>query len=256
MKSETPFGAYAAFYDALYREKDYVGECDFLEQIFARFAASPVRKILDLGCGTGGHAVPLARRGYGVTGVDRSAQMLAVAREKGGRLGLSIRLEEGDICSWRGCGMWDAVTAMFAVLSYQVDHEAVAAAIETARRHLGPRGLFVFDVWFGPGVVTDPPGERIKETREGDQDIIRCASSTLDLVHQIVEVQYSLIVANGRGKVERIRETHRMRFFFPNELELLLRAGGFRLVHLSPFGHIDEAVRRETWNVTVVAEAV
>jgi len=63
---------YAGTYDALYQDKDYEAECDFLQQVFARYAQAPIRAILDLGCGTGGHALPLARRGYALTGVDRS----------------------------------------------------------------------------------------------------------------------------------------------------------------------------------------
>ena len=256
MTSETPFGAYASFYDALYREKDYPGECDVLERIFERFGSSPVRRVLDLGCGTGGHAVILASRGYSVTGVDRSASMLAVAQDKTYRIGLNICFEQGDIRSWRSDDTWDAAIAMFAVLSYQVSHEDVAAAIATARRHLNPGGLFVFDVWFGPGVLTDPPGDRIKEAQDGDHEIIRCASSTLDIVSQTVDVHYLVIHLSDNGKVERVRETHPMRFFFPNELDLLLKSGGFRLRHLSPFGQIEEPVRRNTWNVAVICEAL
>ncbi len=256
MTNQTPFAAYAAFYDALYQDKDYAGECDVLEQLFKRFSTSRVGKILDLGCGTGGHAVVLASRGYDVTGVDRSAQMLKIAREKTRRLGLRIEFEEGDIRSWRSGEAWDAAIAMFAVISYQVDHDEIASTIETARHHLLPQGLFIFDVWFGAGVVSNPPGERVKETREGDHDIIRCASSTLDLTRQTVHVHYSVIDVNGQGALQRVRETHRLRFYFPNELDLLLRAGGFSLLHLCPFGQINETVQRDTWNATVVAQAV
>lgn len=256
MSRVVPFEAYAAYYDALYREKNYPEECDVLERIFERFAVSPVKRILDLGCGTGGHATVLASRGYAVTGVDRSGQMLAMASEKSRRLGVNVEFEEGDICSWRGTGTWDAAIAMFAVLSYQVEHEDVAAVLDTVRRHLPPNGLFVFDVWFGPGVLTDPPGARVKETRDGDHEIIRYASSTLNLVNQTVDVNYSIVDMNGQGPVRRVRETHRMRFFFPNELDLLLRAGGFRRVDLCPFGKVGEPVQPETWNAAVVAQAV
>jgi SAM-dependent methyltransferase len=256
MNNEPPFGAYASFYDALYREKDYPGECDVLEKVFKRFAASPVRRVLDLGCGTGGHAVVLASRGYSVTGVDRSAPMLSVAQEKSHRLGLNITFQQGDIRSWSCDDTWDAVISMFAVLSYQVSHEDVTAAIATARRHLDPGGLFIFDVWFGPGVLTEPPGDRVKETQDGDHDIIRYASSTLDIIHQTVDVQYLVIHSDGDGKMRRVREMHRMRFFFPNELDLLLKSGGFRLLHLSPFGQIDQVIRQNTWNLTVIGEPV
>ena len=54
---------YADAYDALYADKDYDAECDLLERIFRR-VGRPVRTVLDLGCGTGAHAVRLAQRGY------------------------------------------------------------------------------------------------------------------------------------------------------------------------------------------------
>src|SRR5207248_11417549 len=63
---------YAEAYDTLYRDKDYSAECDAIEHVFRLYGIGPVRRVLDLGCGTGGHAVPLAERGYEVVGVDRS----------------------------------------------------------------------------------------------------------------------------------------------------------------------------------------
>jgi len=71
-----------------------------------------------------------------------------------------------------------------------------------------------------------------------------------------VDVEYVVTAVDGEGRVRRARETHRMRFFFPNELDLLLTAGGFRIVHMCPFGRLDEPVDRDTWNATVVARAV
>jgi len=103
------FEEYAEYYDILYQDKDYEAECDFLEQIFARYAQHPVRTILDLGCGTGGHALPLARRGYEVTGVDLSEHMLERARQKAAEAGLAISFHQGDIRSLNlGC-TFDAV---------------------------------------------------------------------------------------------------------------------------------------------------
>src|SRR5438477_349480 len=56
----------------MYSGKDYEGECGLIVEAVQRFGLDPTRSILDLGCGTGGHAIPLARRGYEVVGVDRS----------------------------------------------------------------------------------------------------------------------------------------------------------------------------------------
>jgi len=61
---------YASAYDFLYQDKDYEKECDFIESIFVRYSGN-VKRVLDLGCGTGGHALILVRRGYHIVGVDR-----------------------------------------------------------------------------------------------------------------------------------------------------------------------------------------
>src|SRR3970040_829102 len=73
---------YAGTYDSMYPAKDSLAECDVIERAFARFGDGRVHSIADFGCGTGSHAIPLARRGYAVVGVDRSDAMLAEARAK------------------------------------------------------------------------------------------------------------------------------------------------------------------------------
>jgi len=72
---------YAYAYDHLYHDKDYEKECDFIETIFQKFT-SEVKTVLDLGCGTGGHALILSSRGYKVTGIDRSEDMLKIAKKR------------------------------------------------------------------------------------------------------------------------------------------------------------------------------
>ena len=81
--SEAVFGqGYADQYDLLYADKDYEAECDSLEQVFHQYGNDPIRTILDLGCGTGNHVFPLSQRGYQVTGVDFSVEMLTQAERK------------------------------------------------------------------------------------------------------------------------------------------------------------------------------
>src|SRR5262249_15398344 len=88
---------YASAYDTLYAEKDYAGECDLLEEVFHRFAPTAVHRVLDMGCGTGGHSLILAARGYEVTGIDRAPAMLDAARAKAGTSGVAVTWIEDDI---------------------------------------------------------------------------------------------------------------------------------------------------------------
>ena len=112
--------AYASAYDDLYADKDYEAECDVVERIFAGYADGPVRSVLDLGCGTGGHAKLLARRDCQVTGVDASSEMLARARERGNSVPGSPPTDlQGDVRTLELGRQFDAVLMLFAVLGYQ-----------------------------------------------------------------------------------------------------------------------------------------
>ena len=110
--SDTVFGCgYADQYDLLYSDKDYEAECDLLEEVFRRYGTGPVQTILDLGCGTGSHALLLARRGYQVTGVDRSQEMLAQARQKAasdasGSGYIPPTFHQSDVCTPKFCTKW------------------------------------------------------------------------------------------------------------------------------------------------------
>src|SRR5437867_13389569 len=71
------FGSeYADAYDVLYQDKDYLEESRLIDRLFQTYGNGAVRTVLDLGCGTGNHGLPLAQQGYEVVGVVRSAGML------------------------------------------------------------------------------------------------------------------------------------------------------------------------------------
>jgi len=252
------FGAYAQFYDALYQDKDYAAECDFLEQIFTCYAQAPIRTILDLGCGTGGHALPLAQRGYEVTGIDRSERMLVAAQAKTSSMEHSNvpTFQRGDIRDLDLGQTFDAVIAMFAVISYQTTTKDLVAAFRTARRHLALGGLFVFDCWFGPAVLTQRPTDRYKVVEGDGERIIRFASPTLDVLRHTVRVDYKVLRLKGNQVVDELDEAHPMRYLFPQETAYFLKTNGFKVVHMCPFMKLACPLTDREWNMTVVAMAV
>lgn len=252
------FERYADAYDACYQEKDYEGECDFLEEIFRRYSSDDVKRILDVGCGTGGHAIPLAHRGYQVLGIDRSPQMLAIARRKGQVPALSerLRFEVADAQNANLGETFDAVICMFAVLGYQTSNENLFATLRTAHKHLKSNGLLICDFWYGPGVLYQRPTERARIINDGQDRIIRLTRPTLDTQANIVNVSYHLFRLRGSQLIEETRETHRIRFFFRPEIDFFMTKAGLRLVHFCPFLELDHPVSEETWNVTAIAQAV
>jgi len=250
------FHDYATFYDALYADKDYEAEVDFLEAIFAEHGLSSTARVLDLGSGTGSHDIPLSLRGYDVTGVDRSPEMVAIAREKAAALGASARFTVGDVRNVRIGRTVDAVISMFAVMGYQLTNEDLEAALTTARAHLEPGGLFIFDGWFGPGVLSDPPRVVTKTVVGADgRSIKRTATPLLDAVAETVSVTYEVAVVSGE-RVEHTREVHVMRFLFAQELALLLNLAGFDLEAFAPFMDMSRPATESDWNFSAIALAV
>ncbi|OGO15143.1 MAG: hypothetical protein A2Z14_18170 [Chloroflexi bacterium RBG_16_48_8] len=250
------FNQYAQFYDFLYSDKDYSAECDFIETIFSKLGYNSTNRLLDLGCGTGGHALLLAQRGYHVTGIDRSEEMLEIAKEKAKRAKLVVDLHQGDICHASLGTEFDAVLAMFAVVSYQTSNADLISTFKTARRHLTSGGLFLFDGWFGPSVLTIRPTDHVKMIRNGSERIIRLARPSLDILKHLVQVDYTVLLLNGDNLIEEVSETHLLRYFFVPEVDLLAQFTGFELIHSCPFAQLDRQPTEKDWNVSWILRAI
>jgi SAM-dependent methyltransferase len=245
--------AYANQYDTFYAGKDYSGECDLIEEVFRRFGSGEIRSLVDWGCGTGSHSIPLAQRGYAVTGVDRSPDMLRLARQKSSENNLGIEWIDGDVRVAPAGGPFDAGLFMFAVLGYLSSNADLIAALGNARRHLRVGGLLIFDVWYGPAVLALKPSDRIKIVSLPEGKLLRVVSSSLDTRHHLDHVKSNSWRIIGDRVVEESEEMHTVRYFFPMELELVLERSGFALAALTAFPTLDITPDETSWNVLAVA---
>jgi SAM-dependent methyltransferase len=254
-----PFGAvYADSYDLIYRDKDYAAESTLIESIFRKYN-NTVRSVLDLGCGTGNHAFPLAQRGYEVIGVDRSADMLAHAQRKLMNAGVDGKLifQQADIGVVNLERTFDVALMMFAVLGYQLHNSEVLSALKAARRHLCVGGLFIFDVWYGPAVLHQRPSERVKVIPGKDGgEILRVTSGELDINRQLCRVHYRVWRMKKGELTEQAEENHLVRYFFPLEINLLLESSGFTILRSGAFPAFEKEPDETTWNIMVAARAV
>ena len=260
--SGSAFGpAYAETYDWFYSDKDYARECDLLAELFRRCSGREVLSILDLGCGTGGHAFPLADRGYQVLGVDRSADMIAQAGRKLAALDQpagesALAFLQDDLQTLDLGRRFDAALMMFAVLGYQTSNAEVSAALEAARRHLDPGALLAFDVWYGPAVLAQRPDERLKAVESPQGRVQRTATPELDVRRHLCRVRYRLRQEEAGGQPQESAEEHIVRYFFPMEIEQFLTGTRFELAHLSNFSDLDAEPTLDTWNVLACAKAI
>jgi SAM-dependent methyltransferase len=245
---------YAGAYDALYRDKNYAEECELIDSLIKRYGTSG-RQILDLGCGTGSHCVRLAQMGYSVVGVDRSEAMLARARAGIAQLNghPDADLHLGDIRSIALGRQFDCALLMFSVLGYQLEDCDVQATLETVHRHLRPGGLALFDVWYGPSVLSQRPSERLKRVSLEDTEIVRAASGTLDPTRHVCSVEYRTSTHRGAEVIAECFERHEVRYFFRSELQTLCERSGLELFRLCAFPDVDRDPSEDSWNVLALA---
>lgn len=254
------FEAYSQYYDLLYRDKDYAAEADYVHRLIERERPGS-RSLLDLGCGTGRHDFLLSERGYTVTGVDMSAEMLKVAdaerseRAKSGAAHAPPSFAQGDVRSVRLGQRFDVVVSLFHVMSYQTSDADLRAAFETLREHAAPGGLVVFDAWYGPTVLTDRPVVRVKRLSGDGFDVTRLAEPVLHPNENVVDVNYQILIVDRKSQqTQELRETHRMRYLFVPEVRQMLERVGLRLDGAREF-MTDGELGFGTWNALFIARA-
>jgi SAM-dependent methyltransferase len=258
--SNVPFSEqYAELYDAIYADKDYRSEANLVVELARQHGADASElRILDAGCGTGRHTMALAAMGHHVVGVDRSTSMLEAARKRARAaspaLASRVRFAQGALGTLATDiqGPFDVALMMFAVLGYVDNDDAAIAALQDLRRLLNPNGVLLFDIWYGPAVLQQRPSQRIKTVPLPAATVFRVAESQLDTAAQVCTVDYRFWHVDIHG-VSTGEEQHRMRFYFPRELHLLMRAAGFMLVDWGSFPDFKRPPDETTWNVMCVA---
>ena len=249
------FGAYSRYYNLFYKDKDYAGEAEYVHGLIRQHRPG-ARSLLDLGCGTGRHAMLLAEKGYEVVGVDRSEEMLTVANAHLASLEphpASPLFHHGDIRTVRLNRTFDTVVSLFHVISYQNTNADLQAAFATVRKHLAPGGVFIFDCWYGPAVLTDRPAVRVKRLEDEEIVVTRIVEPVMHANDNLVDTHYQVLVRDkASGAVEELHETHHMRYLFRPEIELLLDGAGMKIIAAAEWMTGREP-GYDTWGVCYVA---
>ena len=143
------YGVMAKFYDAINGSIDYKAWGDFCENVILENSKTKPSLILDAACGTGSMTLELALRGYDMTGVDLSAEMLSVARERAAEKGLSddILFLCQDLAELELYGTVDAVVCTLDSVNHIEDKKSFKVFLDLLHRcYLIPDGIFLFDI--------------------------------------------------------------------------------------------------------------
>lgn len=225
------FHDYAYYYNMFYRDKDYAGEAKIVNEIIEKYGKQNYEKrILNIGCGTGRHDLEFNKLGYKIHGIDLSDDMISIAK-KNTLDDEAFLYEVQDARDFKVKEPYDIITSLFHVMSYQNTNEDLNRVFSCVNKALNRGGIFVFDAWYGPGVLSDKPAVRVKRVEDEKNIFIRIAEPIMYPNDNIVGVQYNVnIIDKTNWQVRQINEVHNMRYFFKPEMEELLRQNGLRLI--------------------------
>jgi len=244
------FNAYSRYYDALYKDKDYNQEAEYVIQLI-RSIHPNAQKLIELGCGTGKHAAIFCKNGYSVTGLERSEEMVAIAKERNIK-GFSPIV--ADIANYELGKKFDVALSLFHVVSYLTSNEALLSCFKHTNAHLQEGGLFLFDVWYTPAVYYQQPETRIKRLFDELVNITRIAEPVIHYNSNVVDVNYEVIVQDKQtGAIEVFTEAHPMRHFGRPEIDLLATQTGFKLIKAEEFG-TGKHPGKDTWGVCFILQ--
>ena len=254
MKDE--FSLEAKLYDKVWGKHDYDADVKFLVDVFK---AHSCKSIIDVGCGTGNHAVRLSDVEYKVTGVDASPAMLKTARKKD--RGRKIRFIEGDMkdieAVLSGLNRFDAAISLGQVFQHLYTDQQVTDFLGELLTVLRSKGLFVFNAR-NAVKINDERSNRLTLdhlVREKEMQLAVLAQNRRDAGDPNTIVWTPLYLTRIGGKVDfQVRE-HRLRWFEFKSLKSLLVKAGFEIeaVYSGPSKEsFDERVHGEMWFVTAV----
>lgn len=245
---EEIFTNYAEKYDNESFTQGTIGEVDFIEKEINNDKNS---KILDVGCGTGRHAIELARRGYEVTGIDLSENMLNAAREKAQQTGVSVDFKATDARNIPFQGEFDLVIMICeGAFPLMETDEMNFQILENAAKALKKNGKLIFTTLNG----LYPLFHSVKDFINSESNFQVNSENTFDLM--AFRDRYQLETEGDDGN--KITLNCDERYYVPSEITWFLKSLDFNEIDiygckLGEFSR-DDPLTTEDYEMLVIAE--
>ena len=247
---ESLFENYAKKYDQEVFTQGTIGECDFLEK---EFNYNKSLNILDVGCGTGRHAIELTKRGYNITGVDLAEAQLNRAREKAARENLNVDFQQQDARQLPFNSEFDvAIMLCEGGFPLMETDEMNFEILRSVTRSLKARATFIFTTLNGLFPLFHSVEKFLADNSDEENAVYR--SNTFDLMtfrdHNVTEIE------DDDGNKLEVQSNER--YYVPSEITWLLKSLGYRTIDiygakLGAFSRND-LLTPEDYEMLVIAE--
>ncbi|MDO5396996.1 MAG: class I SAM-dependent methyltransferase [bacterium] len=221
----TSYNDFAYIYDRLmHRDINYERIADYIENIFTRYGISP-ELVCDLACGTGNITIPLSRRGYDMTGIDLSEDMLNVARGKSEGLDILYLCQNmADIDLY---GTMGAFLCMIDGINYMITPPSLLKLFTRLKTcFMDPDALLIFDISSRYKLRSVIGNNTFIHS---ENDVFYSWQNTYSEKNSLCDMLLNFFV-KGRNGYERFEERHIQRAYSVRELTFLLKKAGFSMI--------------------------
>jgi SAM-dependent methyltransferase len=216
---------YSKYYDFVYDKKNYKKEVDFFFKLIKKNTPK-IKKVLELGSGTGNHGKYIKEKGYNIIGVEKSLSMIRLSNIKKN----NFKIYNCDLKKFRIHQKFDLIISLFHVINYMVKDSDINKFFETAKFHLNKGGYLLFDTWYTPAVKFRPPSKIKKIILSKEFKIIKNVSPK-KTSKKTYNIKYNFKIFNRLFKIiDSFDETHKIRHFDIDELILFAKKRRFEFI--------------------------
>lgn len=239
----------AGYYDLTHHFRDYRQQSDFIHAAIQKYSSS-AKKVLDICCGTGSHALILAEKGYNVTGVDNSQEMLKLARGKVKARSRNPKFESGDMFDLKYSQQFDAAYCFGTTLMMLTSLEEFSRFLSSTGKTLKPGGLLIFDVWNGWKML-----QATNEMHPSENETTRVIWFSNGHINREQRTQHLesafLIQEQDATRIETFTED--LKIFFKDEIQCLLESHGFTVETILGNDSLDNVYAADSEYIIPVA---
>ena len=219
MPEQELYRKFARYYDLIYKWMDYPGESEFIEMVVERYKESEGMNLLDVACGTGGHAYYL-QNSFNVLGLDINPEMLDIAREKLPEM----EFVHGDMKKMDLNKEFDVIICLFSAINYHTTLDELENSFKRFYKHLESGGILIFDL----GFCTENWEEGrmlVDAVVEGDLQLARISQSRL--YNGVFNANFVFLVKED-GKMDFEIDQHQIGVFPTIKVGSILEKTGFQ----------------------------
>ena len=147
---------------------------------------------------------------------------------------------------------FDIIICMFSAFGYLTENNQIENFFKSVKKHLNEGGLLIIDCWNGLGIMNKLPSSIEKSVKIEELKIIRKSSPNLDSKNHVNNVIFNVKIFQNNSLIDEYEEQHKVRFFFPKELEKYMNDEGFELIYTCPSYDLDKEITEKDWNMVLV----